>query len=212
MPTWRQDLRDALRQSRSAAGRRAVFTASAFGSAWLGLLRSPELAAFAADTGVELRLLLHPHLDHEVPDLALPSHVRRLAWDTVGFQTELARSSLLLTDYSSTAFDAAYIDLPTVYFQFDRERMFGGAHPLRQGYFDYDRDALGPICVTPDEVVAALRQARADGFAIAEPFRTRVQAAFPERDAGNCARIVAAIERRLADRLPSRQTTGRPRR
>ena len=56
-----------------------------------------------------------------------------------------ARCALLVTDYSSVAFNVAYIDRPVVYFQFDRDEMLGGRHVGRKGYFEYERDGFGPV-------------------------------------------------------------------
>ena len=41
---------------------------------------------------------------------------------------------LMVTDYSSMSFNAAYLDEPVVYFQFDAERVAGGAHVGQPGY------------------------------------------------------------------------------
>ena len=41
--------------------------------------------------------------------------------------------AVLVTDYSSIAFNAAYIERPVVYFQFDADRVLGGAHVGQPG-------------------------------------------------------------------------------
>ena len=64
-------------------------------------------------------------------------------------QEIFASARVVVTDYSSMAFNAAYIDRPLVYFQFDPDTMFGGGHVGRQGYFEYERDGFGPVVTRP---------------------------------------------------------------
>ena len=49
----------------------------------------------------------------------------------------------MLTDYSSVAFDFAYLRKPIVYAHFDKEAFFSGEHSYTAGYFDYERDGFG---------------------------------------------------------------------
>ena len=59
-------------------------------------------------------------------------------------QELLAKSSLLITDYSSIFFDFGYIRKPVLYTHFDYEEY--RKNHFHQGYFDYERDGFGPIC------------------------------------------------------------------
>ncbi|WP_158372715.1 glycosyltransferase [Cellulosimicrobium cellulans] len=199
MPTWRRALREDLERCASDAERQAVFARSEFGRRWLALLSSSEVADLAERSGEPVRLLLHPLLQRVLPRVDLPAHVQQVDPGQGEFQTELVRSSMLLTDYSSVAFDAAFAGLPVVYYQFDREAMFGGEHPLRVGYFDYVRDGLGPVVTAQADALAALAGLADAGFTVPEVYRRRADATFAFRDEGSCGRIVAAVERRIAE-------------
>jgi CDP-glycerol glycerophosphotransferase (TagB/SpsB family) len=192
-------LRRELLAIESPAQRRRVFEDSPYWRHWFSLLSSPAVAKLAQTTGEAVRLLIHPNLSRLVSALELPEAVRRIDSDNISFQQELARSALLLTDYSSIAFDAAYLDLPVVYYQFDRESMFSGQHPLRVGYFDYDRDAFGPIALTEADAQRLLLDQVEGGFTLAEPYARRVRQTFPNPDTANRARIVAAVEQYLQE-------------
>ena len=87
----------------------------------------------------------HPNLQGILGELDLPAHVEALAFAGTDVQALYGQCALLVTDYSSVAFNTAYLDRPAVYFQFDREEMLRGAHVGRQGYFDYERDGFGPV-------------------------------------------------------------------
>ncbi|VTR78292.1 bifunctional glycosyltransferase/CDP-glycerol:glycerophosphate glycerophosphotransferase [Cellulomonas hominis] len=197
MPTWRRALHAELEACASDADRRRVLEASDFGQAWLALLRSDRLAALSGELRQPVRLLLHPHLDRVLPAFPLPAHVQRVDPSAAGFQSELVRSALLVTDYTSVAFDAAYTGVPVVYFQFDQETVFSGAHTQRRGYFDYATDGFGPVATDADAALACIADAVGRGFAVQEPYRSRVAGTFAHRDARNGERVAAAIERRI---------------
>ena len=68
-------------------------------------------------------------------------------------QPLFAKTALLVTDYSSVAFEIAYIEKPVIYYQFDAEQFYGGGHLGFGGYFDFARDGFGPVCETEDDPV-----------------------------------------------------------
>ena len=199
MPTWRRGLRESLERCASDAERARVFEESEFGRAWLSILRSTQMEALAARSGQKIRLMWHPLIERALPMVDLPEYVQKVDPAFRGFQHEIAETSVLLTDYSSIAFDAAYIGVPVVYYQFDAATMFDGSHPLRRGYFEYERDGVGPVCQTADGALVELFKCAAAGFALSEPYRTRVAESFPMRDGNNSKRVVEAIELRLKE-------------
>jgi glycosyltransferase involved in cell wall biosynthesis len=179
-PTWRRWL-----SRRPAAG-------SDFVRQWSALLGSPELADECRSRGLTLALLAHPELTHLLPELALPAHVQVLQYDAQIADT-LARAHLFVTDYSSTAFDAAYLDRPVVYFQFDADLVLTGAHVGRRGWFDARRDGFGPVTESVDGTLEAIRAALEREPTAVSPYAERIAAAFPQRD-GRCAeRVIAAV-------------------
>ena len=100
---------------------------------------------------------------------------------------------MFVTDYSSLAFDVAYLDKPVVYYQFDRASFFGGGHTYRRGYFDYDRDGFGAVCEGEEPLIAAVEQAAASGAVADSLYRERAAGTFAFRD-GNCSeRVFQAI-------------------
>ena len=56
----------------------------------------------------------------------------------------------MVTDYSSLGFEMAYLERPVVYFQFDQDTFFNGAHAYRQGTWRYERDGFGPVTLDAD--------------------------------------------------------------
>ena len=199
MPTWRRSLRDLLQLCNGAAERDAAFRESDFGRAWMDLLIAPEIARIARESGAAVRLLLHPLIDDLVPDLDLPEHVVRLNTGSVRFQEEIARSSMLVTDYTSVAFDAAYLGIPVAYYQFDADAMFSGDHTLRKGYFDYVADGLGPVHLSHVGMLACIEEHASRGFVPDDLYVDRIARTFRFRDTENRERIVLAIEKRIEE-------------
>ncbi len=194
-PTWREWLQ-APRTSFADPRRqvRADFLETDYAKAWLGLLRSPDLAALAAEHGLRIGFLPHPNLQPLLPTLDLPAHVEALTFEGAGAQRLFASAATLVTDYSSMAFNAAYVDRPVVYFQFDRELVAAGGHLGRAGYFDYERDGFGPVTRTVEETVAAVRADVERGRTPAPEYLQRIASTFVLRDGRCCERVTAAIE------------------
>lgn len=193
-PTWRSW----LMAENDPADRRRVLNESFWDSeylrAWDLVLRSPAVAAAAAAQGRRIGFMPHPLVQAVLPAMDLPPHVEAIRFVDHDAQAIYARCSLLVTDYSSVAFNVAYIDGPVLYFQFDRDRVLGGGHVGRPGYFDYERDGFGPVVADPAAIEAALVAAIEAGPRPTAMYQTRIDAAFPERDGRCCERVVAAIE------------------
>ena len=195
-PTWRSWLTLPLARGSQRRALDAAFWDSDYIRSWTDLLRSPAIAAALAARGWRLGFMPHPNLQGILGQLDLPGHVEPLAFAGTDVQDLYARCALLVTDYSSVVFNTAYLDRPAVYFQFDRDRMLGGAHVGRQGYFDYERDGFGPVATDPDAAVKAITAAIRHGASPTPEYQRRIDATFPVRDGGACARVVEAIEER----------------
>ena len=106
----------------------------------------------------------------------------------------IASADVMITDYSSVAFDAAFVSCPLVYFQFDRSEFLGGGHIGRPGYFDYETHGFGPVVGTVDGVVEALERCAEFGFSVPAEFARRARNAFGTPKPGACERVTRAIE------------------
>jgi glycosyltransferase involved in cell wall biosynthesis len=193
-PTWRTYL--TLRIDPKTQVRRVdpAFRDSAYFQSWDAIVRSEEIAAAAARRGWRVGFMPHPNMQPILADLDLPPHVEPLTFEGNDVQALYARCGLLVTDYSSVAFNAAYLDRPLVYFQFDFEDMMSGGHMGRRGYFDYERDGFGPVERTAEGAIRAIVAAIDAGPQPGPEYQARIEATFGGRDGRACERIVAAIE------------------
>jgi CDP-Glycerol:Poly(glycerophosphate) glycerophosphotransferase len=193
-PTWRQWL--IVHKPTDNAARSVdaeEFQSSEYAAQWTAFLKSSGLRELAQRTGLRIALLLHPNLQSALPLLDLGPYIDKLEFEGQNVQALFGRARVVVTDYSSMAFNAAYIDRPLVYFQFDADRMFGGGHMGRHGYFQYERDGFGPVVLTADDAVAAVVKAVDNGPHPEPEYARRIATTFPQRDGGCCARTADAI-------------------
>ena len=169
---------------------------------WTALLASEEVAAAVARRGWRLGFMPHPDMQPMLPHLDLPDHVEPISFAGTDVQGIYAQCALLVTDYSSVAFDLAYIERPVVYYQFDGERVFSGAHIGKAGYFDYRRDGFGPVAESRSDAIAEIVAAIENGPSPTPEYLERIQRTFTMRDGGASARVVEALEN--FDRPPRR--------
>ncbi|MEO8888877.1 MAG: glycosyltransferase, partial [Jatrophihabitantaceae bacterium] len=191
-PTWPWWLAP---PSAPGSPRPGEFSDSDYVRQWTAFLGDERLARLAADHGLRIGLLPHPDVAPALAQLELPAHVEMLSFAGRDVQQRLAEAALLVTDYSALAFDAAYLDRPVVYLQFDAEPTAAGAHVGRRGYFDYRDDGFGPVTDTVDRAVedVATILSSAGGQPAAQ-YQQRIAATFIERDGRCCERTIAAIE------------------
>lgn len=195
VPTWRSWLTTGFvgpdTQRRAESG--AEFFESDFVRQWRDLVQSPQLREICEQQGLKVGFLPHPNLQSALPQFDLPAWVLPLSYEGNDVRKIFARAAVMVTDYSSVAFNAAYMDRPVVYFQFDAERVFGGEHVGRAGYFDYRRDGFGPVTETVEQTAKEIGVTLEAGREPQEPYASRIAASFPVRDGGCCERTFQAI-------------------
>ncbi len=76
-------------------------------------------------------------------------------------------SDVLVTDYSSVFFDYANLKRPMIFFVHDIEEY---RDQLRGFYFDFEKEAPGPLVRTTEELIAEIRRIELNGFLLCENF------------------------------------------
>jgi CDP-glycerol glycerophosphotransferase (TagB/SpsB family) len=199
MPTWRAYLTvasysrdDGGREARQAA--RDRFLASSYRDFMIRFLNDPDLLAALHRYDYMLEFLPHYEMRAMVGDM-VPNQdrVRVIDQNEVGVQEAMRRCDLFITDWSSTAFDVAYLGTPLVYAQFDADEYWSGHY--QKGYFDARRDGFGPVGETVEEVVAEVVRYMREGCVRESEYLRRVEKFFEYRDQQNNARALKAIDR-----------------
>ncbi|MFJ7286827.1 CDP-glycerol glycerophosphotransferase family protein [Curtobacterium sp. NPDC098951] len=193
MPTWRQSLVGRVVKGSNERLKHPDFDTSEYAQAFRALLTDPALHELAAKHGKRVAFMPHPNMKPYLGDFGLPESVEVLSFATDNVQDVLARSCAFVTDYTSVAFDAALLNIPVTYFQFDRDEFFNGLHVGRPGYFDHREDGFGPVVRTASEVVETLRSDAAANWQPAEVYLERERRAFVAADGKNRERVFTAM-------------------
>ena len=197
MPTWRKYL---LGETQAKGNTRELlcdFANSAYKLAWESFLNSNRLKAVSEETGCKIVFFPHaniaPYL--EAGCFSIPEYVEvKTNSSGESIQKQFKEMAVMVTDFSSTAFEAAYLHKMCLYYQFDHEEIFSGGHVYTKGYFDYERNGFGPVVYTEDDLIYSLEKLAASNFEPQEPYRTRIEETFPFRDGKCCERVYAAIK------------------
>ncbi|HGK4675560.1 TPA: CDP-glycerol glycerophosphotransferase family protein, partial [Kluyvera georgiana] len=194
MPTWRADIvgkSDLGGHSRSIND---AFLETEFARCWVSLLGSNKFKAVLEKYNYKIVIYPHPNLIPYIEHFRVSDDIEVLMPINTRIQDVFCRSAMLLTDYTSVAFDMAVQNKPTLYYQFDEyEVLHSGRHTFSPGYFKHRRDGFGPICNTEDEVLSSLEEILKNGCALDVEIANRIDRTFPLRDGACCERTFDAI-------------------
>ncbi len=193
MPTWRQTLMGEPIPHTNARILNTAFMDTLYAKNWQSLLRSPRLRDMAEQAGH--RILFSPHMNVQpyLPFFELPSHIEVLAAKDMRIQELFKKSKIMITDYSSVAFEMAMLQKAVLYYQFDRDEIFAGLHLTQKGYFDYERDGFGPVVLDEGVLLDALEAVLSNDGKPDTVYSERMDKTFPFRDGKNCERVLRAI-------------------
>lgn len=195
MPTWRHNLVGVATTSSTKRTRNHEFAESNYAAHYSQLLQSEKLATIAKERDCEIVFMPHPMMGPYLAEFNVPANVRVLGYDDADVQQILARAAILITDYSSMAFNTAMLNIPTIYYQFDRAEFYSGSHPSRAGYYDYDLHGFGPVCETLQLVEEAAGDLLSPNSSTRSDYSDRMERAFAFHDTNNSARVVEAMKR-----------------
>ena len=93
----------------------------------------------------------------------------------------------MITDYSSLAFDFAYIKKPLLYYQYGDDYHFG------ENFFDYETMGFGEVVKDEDELIDAIEGYLNNDCEIKKVYRDRSDKFYKYNDKNNCKRVYDAI-------------------
>lgn len=193
IPTWREWLHEVSDEE---------FMASEFFRDLDELTSSPELHALLEERDVELVVHLHFYF-HRYAHCFTTNRARiRFAPVDSGIQEALLYGRVLVTDYSSVAFDFCFhLGKPVVFHQPDLDTYLSE----RGSYLDMPDDLFGPQSTTPPQLAAHLQRALdSPGEVVADYAGLRAKY-FPFEDTSNCERVFEEFLRALhRPRRPAR--------
>ncbi|MBO4317849.1 MAG: CDP-glycerol glycerophosphotransferase family protein, partial [Mailhella sp.] len=192
MPTWREYLTGKVIMGNERETN-PDFMDSLYARSWKGLLCSERLKTLSDKHGYSVVFYPHPNIQQYLSMFELPEYITVRHQSEGSMQTMFRETAMMITDYSSVAFEMAYLFKPVIYFQFDEAEFFRGEHVFQKGYFDCRRNGFGPVAVDQDEVLAALDDILKNDGRPLEEYRRRMEETFAFRDGKCCERVYEAI-------------------
>lgn len=193
MPTWRGYLTGALDIKSEKRALSNSFSESRYCKMFKEFFSSNKLVDILRQHDYTIQLMLHPNMPQEcIKYFECPNEIVVLDSNT-RYRDIFAKSRLIITDYSSTVFDFAYMRKPVLYYQADADEFFSGKHTYKKGYFDYEKDGFGEIAYNADELVVLLNEYLENKCQVKEKYLNRIENTFCFDDKDNCKRVYEEI-------------------
>ncbi|MDE6947677.1 MAG: CDP-glycerol:glycerophosphate glycerophosphotransferase [Anaeroplasmataceae bacterium] len=193
MPTWRSYLTGNIDVKTDTRTLKNGFENSSYCQMYRQVFSSPRLRDAAVKNHYEIQLMLHPAMPRECIEYFDCAETVKILDVTTRYRSLFADSKLIVTDYSSTVFDFAYLGKPVLYYQPDANEFFSGAHSYDKGYFDYERDGFGEVEYTAELLVERIIEYMENDCRLKDVYRDRIEKTFPYNDKNNCRRLYEEI-------------------
>lgn len=188
MPTWRKSLMTHPDPVTGIWLIRDDFKESKYYQFYNSLLNSERLIEAAKKYGYTICHKPHPNIEPYIDLFDKNENVKYFSTEKT-YREIFAESDLMLTDYSSVAFDFAYLGKPIVYAQFDKQAFFSGEHSYTAGYFDYERDGFGDVTYDLDSTVDCLIDYMKNQCRAKDKYLERIHSTFAFLDKDCCKRV-----------------------
>lgn len=181
MPSWRRYLKSKSNE---------VILNSQYFKKFNSLINNEKLIEEARKHNYEIIFKPHPNV-YDFIDLFDTNDYVKIDYEHEKYQEVFNHSSLLITDYSSVAFDFAYLNKPVLYYHYSRDYHFN----LNESYFDYEKMGFGEVCHSEDELVDQIIEYMKRNCQLKDEYAKRIKAYFLFTDQNNCMRVYDAIKR-----------------
>lgn len=194
MPTWRQTIVGPVIGEGEQRELNPLFMKTDFATHWYSVLHSPLLHKYSKKYNFKVAFFPHANIQPYLKEFAVPDYIEVITHSQGSIQQLFNRAAIMITDYSSVAFEMAVQNKQTIYYQFDADECFAGGHIYSKGYYDYKKHAFGPVVATENALFKELALALKNDAKPSIQILNRIQKTFPYRDGLNCKRTFEAIE------------------
>ena len=157
-----------------------------------GLIKNKELQSFLKENNIVMNIYIH-QLMHEYLesfDNGISGENIVLLPKEADIHNEIVSGSMLITDYSSMAFDFFYLNKPVLFFQFDREK-----YEKKLGsYIDLEKDLFGEAVFDIEDCVKKIKEIYSDNFQISDKYKQLRGRYFKYTDKNNRERLYKIIK------------------
>lgn len=182
MPTWRGWLEDVGHEE---------FKQSDYYKNYKAFLTNKKLSQMLEKHNLFLKFYIHPKFREYIRDFWVENaRIELIPFGSRPLNQLLMSCSLLITDYSSVAWDVYYQNKPVIFYGFDFETY----QQLQGSYMDLETEAFGDFVCTDEELFASLEKSIASNFKEEEKYREKKKNLLPLRDHDNSRRIYEKIK------------------
>lgn len=180
MPSWRNYLKDKTSEE--------IIQSELF-KEFNSLINNSEFIEMAKENNYEIIFKPHPHI-YKFIDLFDTNDYVKIESQDAKYQELFNNGSLLITDYSSVAFDFAYLKKPVIYYQYTNDYHFD----VETGYFKYENMGFGEVCRTEEDLISTIGRHVENDCKMEDKFIRRVDEFFRFTDRNNCKRVYENIK------------------
>lgn len=154
-----------------------------------GFLNNEKLNEVLEKAGYKILFKPHPNMVVQMKDFQFGENII-LADDKLSYQELFAMGSALITDYSSTFFDFAYLKKPVIYYQCRQNHYV-------DGYFDYEKMGMGEVVKNETELIQSIEKYIKTDFQLEDIYLNRTKDFFKFLDHNNCQRVYQEMSKRF---------------
>lgn len=181
MPSWRRNL--------TWKSKKYISTTEFF-NRFNSLINNERLIKAAKENDYEIIFRPHPKV-YDFIDLFDENDYVKIDYERGNYQDLFNSGSIMITDYSSVAFDFAYLYKPVIYYHYGSDYHFN----LEEGYFNYESMGFGEISKSEDELVDLIIEYIENGCIIKSEYENRIRNFFFYTDKNNCQRVYDEIKK-----------------
>lgn len=193
MPTWRTNLSTAIDRFTGKRERFSNFNKSEYFEFYNKLINDERLLDVLKKNEYTGSFIIHPSHISNIDDFR-ENEIIKVERKSVTYTDVFANCSLIVTDYSSIAFDFAYLNKPVIYTHFDREEFFKN-QIYDKGYYDYEKMGFGPVLKTYDETVDEIIKYIENSCKVEDKYKKRIDDFYKYHDRKNCERVYNEIRK-----------------
>lgn len=191
MPTWRDNLAGPVDPKTGMRQYNPDFTDSEYYTFFNSLMHDERLLEGMRRQEIKGEFYIHPSFESQTNDFK-GNDVFTIKEMPHDYPRAKSEARMMITDYSSVAFDFAYLEKPVIYAQFDTDTFYN-LHTSETGYFAYDKDGFGPVTNTVDNTVKEIVEMLEHDFTMEDKYKQRVNKFFAFRDKDNSKRVYEEI-------------------
>ncbi|MFH0346154.1 CDP-glycerol glycerophosphotransferase family protein [Bacillus vallismortis] len=178
IPTWREWIDD--------------FASSEFYLNYSGFLNNKKLHKLLEDKNIILKFFMHIELQKKYSDYFKDLHknIKLIKVGEESVKSLVSESSLMITDYSSVAFDFNYLEKPVVFYQFDLPDYLH----YRGSYVNLKTDLFGQTAYTDESLLEIVQKQIENDFKYEKKYKVKSKKFYKYQDKQNSERIYNQIK------------------